>query len=85
MCRWPFGFLFAGFKGVYSVYLLAQCRRYSLAWLRAKRNWVYVKLNEGDGKREGLELCVIMLRAKKKGAIKDVWVMVELIGRLEIQ
>lgn len=45
MCR--------GFKLVYLVYLLAECRWYSLAWLRAKGNWVCVELSEGDGKREG--------------------------------
>lgn len=53
-------------KRVHLVYLLAQCRWYRLAWLRAKRNWVCAELNEGDGKREGLELRVIMLKAKKK-------------------
>lgn len=33
--------------------------------LRVKRNWVCVELSEGNGKREGLKPCVIMLRAKK--------------------
>lgn len=37
----------------YLVHLLAQCRWCSLAWLRAKGNWVCVVLSEGDGKREG--------------------------------
>lgn len=67
-------------KGVYVVYLLAQYRWYRLAWLSAKRNWVCVKLSEGDGKKEGLELRV-MLRAKKK----EVLGMVELIRKTEIQ
>ena len=66
MSKGPFGFLFARFKGLYLEYLLAQCRWYRLASLRAKRNWVCVELNEGAGIREGLELHVIMLRAKKE-------------------
>lgn len=45
--------ILAGFEGVYLVYLPAQCRWCSPAWLRAKRKWVCVKLNEGDGEREG--------------------------------
>ncbi|TKS85251.1 Serine/threonine-protein kinase 32C [Collichthys lucidus] len=43
--------------------------------LRAKRNWVCVELREGNGKREGLKPCVIMVCIVQKRDTEKMYAM----------
>lgn len=73
LCTRPFGFLFAGLKWVYSVYLPAQCRWYRLAWLRAKRNWVCAELNWGGRWKKGGPGAVLSCWGLKKRRFVVWW------------